>query len=160
MFCRDSMGPCGQTGRKEGEDGVEGKSERERGLWGQAHSHCQDLGLALEGGPRQGSEQRRQAWSDRFLVGSCCCVENTWQGNRERRRCQRQDSGVDKVVLMLTASAAVVAFSPLPISASFFLESLCNVADCIPVLVTPVSSSLGPEIAASVLRISDFSFSK
>ena len=30
VFRRDSTGPCGQTGREEGEDGVEGKSERKR----------------------------------------------------------------------------------------------------------------------------------
>ena len=30
VFRRDSTGPCGQTGREEGEDGVEGKSEQKR----------------------------------------------------------------------------------------------------------------------------------
>ena len=30
VFRRDSTGPCGQTGREEGEDGVEGKSEWKR----------------------------------------------------------------------------------------------------------------------------------
>ena len=30
LFCRDSTGPCGQTGREEGEDGVEGNSEGQR----------------------------------------------------------------------------------------------------------------------------------
>ena len=69
LFCRDSTGPCGQTGREEGEDGVEGKSGG-KGPPGQAHSHCQDLGVALEAGPQPGSEQRRQAWSDSFPVGS------------------------------------------------------------------------------------------
>ena len=34
VFCRDSMGPCGQTGREEGEDGVEGKSEWKRASGG------------------------------------------------------------------------------------------------------------------------------
>ena len=30
VFRRDSTGPCDQTGREEGEDGVEGKSEQKR----------------------------------------------------------------------------------------------------------------------------------
>ena len=34
VFRRDSTGPCGQTGRDEGEDGVEGKSERKRASGG------------------------------------------------------------------------------------------------------------------------------
>ena len=63
---------------------------------------------------------------------------------------------MDKVALMLTDSAALVALSPSPhLCLLLFGKSL----EC-PVLVSPVSSSLGPEIAASVLRISDFSFSK
>ena len=48
---------------------------------------------------------------------------------------------MDKVALMLTDSAAVVALSPSPQLCLLHFGKSWNVADYIPVLVSPVSSS-------------------
>ena len=62
MFRRDSTGPCGQTGRDEGEDGVAGKSERKRASGGRLTATARtwawlwkrDLGRALSREGRHG----------------------------------------------------------------------------------------------------------